>query len=79
MFSICKLWVEFLALNQHLKFCMRMAEWPDGRVGENNATGGPNSSAETELSWSVGAVYGNIFGQKLPHFPNGTCPCSGIG
>ena len=21
----------------------------DGRVGENNATGGPNSSAETEL------------------------------
>jgi len=34
--------------------------WTDGRVSENNATGGPNSSAETELSWSVGAVYGNI-------------------
>ena len=27
---------------------------PDERVGENNATGGPNSPAETELSWSVG-------------------------
>ena len=57
MLSICKLWVEFMALNQDLKFCMRT----DGRVGENNATGGPNSSAEltwSELSLSVGAVYG---------------------
>ena len=35
-----------------------------GRVGENNATGGPNSSAETELSLSVGPVYGNKIKQN---------------
>ena len=71
MLSICRLWVEFMALNQDLKFCMRTAGqtegrtarrldgWTAKRVGENNTTGGPNSSADTELSWSVGAMYGN--------------------
>ena len=34
-----------MALIQDSKFCMR----PAGQVSENNATGGPNSSAETEL------------------------------
>ena len=35
---------------QDLKFCMRTAGRTNGRVSENNATGGPNSSADTELS-----------------------------
>ena len=35
--------------------------WTDGREGENNGSGGSISSAETELSWSVGAKCGNIF------------------
>ena len=34
-----------MALIQDSKFCMRT----DGRVSENNATGGPNSSADNEL------------------------------
>ena len=42
-----------MAIIQDSKFCMRMdgrtTGRPDGRVSENNATGGPNSSAETEL------------------------------
>ena len=29
--------------------CRRLDGWLDRRVGEINATGGPNSSAETEL------------------------------
>ena len=31
------------------KFCMRTAGRTAGRVGENNATGSPNSSAETKI------------------------------
>ena len=57
-----------MALIQDSKFCMRTDGRADGRpagrVSENNATGGPNSSAKTELSWSVGAVYGKK--QKQP-------------
>ena len=34
---------------QDSKFCMWTGGQTDGRVGENNATGGPNSSADTEL------------------------------
>ena len=40
-----KLWVAFMAIIQDSKFCLRT----DGLVSENNATGGPNSSADTEL------------------------------
>ena len=47
-------WVAFYGYNSRFKVLHA-----DGRVSENNATGGPNLSAETELSWSVGAVYGN--------------------
>ena len=36
-----------MALIQDSKFCMQTAR----QVNENYATGWPNSSAETELSW----------------------------
>ena len=37
--------------------------WPDGRVSENNATGGPNSSADTELIWVELVSWGRVWQQ----------------
>ena len=43
--SICKLWLAFYGSNSRFKVL-----YVAGRtVSENNATGGPNSSADTEL------------------------------
>ena len=45
--------------------CGRPAGRTDGRVGENNATGGPNSSADTELIWVELVSWGCVWQQLL--------------
>ena len=44
---VISVWLYKSYIGSELK--SKVSRWTDGRVGENNATSGPNSSAEAEM------------------------------